>query len=49
MQPFPLSAVAFDGGIVTEAGHGMAPFFVFDTLPLCVLAVTEFEFLLDTS
>lgn len=23
MQPFPLSAVAFDGGVVAEAGHGM--------------------------
>jgi hypothetical protein len=49
MQPFPLSAVAFDGGVVAEAGHGMTPFFVFDTLPLGVLFTADFEFLLDTS
>ena len=42
---FSSSAVAFDGGVIAEAGHRMTPFFVFDTLPLCVLAVTEFEFL----
>ena len=42
---FSSSAVAFDGGVIAEAGHGMAPFFVFNTLPLGVFAVTEFEFL----
>ena len=46
---FSSSAVAFDGGVVAEAGHGMTPFFIFDALPLGVFAAAEFEFLLDTS
>ena len=33
MQPFPLSAVAFDGGVIGKAGHRMTPFFVTDTSP----------------
>ena len=42
---FTGGAVTFDSGIITEASHRMTPFFVFDTLPLGVFAVTEFQFL----
>ena len=45
MLLFSSSAVAFDGLVVTETGHGMTPFFVFDTLPLGVFFAAEFEFL----
>jgi hypothetical protein len=45
VKAFALSAVTFHSGIVTEAGHGMTPFFILYALPLGVLAVTEFQFL----
>jgi hypothetical protein len=49
VQTLPFCTVAFDGCIVAEAGHGMTPFFVFNTLPFGVFVAAEFEFLLDTS
>jgi hypothetical protein len=45
VKAFAFGAVTFDGGVVAEAGHGMTPFFVFDTLALGVFAATELEFL----
>ena len=42
---FTSGAVAFDSGVVAEAGHWMTPFFVFDTLPLGVFTAADFEFL----
>jgi hypothetical protein len=49
VKAFAFGTVAFDGGVVAEAGHWMSPFFILYTLPLGVFFAAEFEFLLDTS
>ena len=49
VQTLAFGAVALDCGIIAKTSHRMAPFFVFDTLPLGVFAAAELEFLLDTS
>jgi hypothetical protein len=45
VKAFALGAVAFDGGVVAEAGHRMSPFFIFDALPLGVFFTADFALL----
>ena len=45
MQALPLGTVAFDGGVIAKTGHGMTPFFVFDSLPLGVFFTADFALL----